>query len=92
MIQEQSVKLFLKDYFVHMGVRQVQKGNKELLNGISTAATIGFYMMSAVVVGILLGRMVDGYLGSGPWATVIGIVLGMITGMWAIYKKVVGGK
>lgn len=70
----------------------MQKDNKELLNGISTGATIGFYMISAVVVGILLGRMVDGYLDSGPWATVIGIVLGMITGMWSIYKKVVGGK
>ena len=70
----------------------MQKGNKELLNGINTAATIGFYMMSAVVVGILLGRFIDGYLDSGPWATVIGIVLGMITGMWAIYKTVVGGK
>ncbi len=75
-----------------MGVRQVQKGNKELLKGISTAATIGFHMISAVIVGILLGRMVDGCLDSGPWGTVLGIVLGMITGMWSIYKKVVGGK
>lgn len=70
----------------------MQKGNKELLNGISAAATIGFYLLSSVVVGILLGRMVDGYFGSGPWATIIGIVLGMIAGMWAIYKTVVGGK
>ena len=70
----------------------MQKGSKELLNGINAAATIGFYMISAVVVGIVLGRWLDGYFGSGPWATVIGIVLGMITGMWAIYKTVVGGK
>lgn len=70
----------------------MQKGNKELLNGINTAVTIGFYMMSSVVVGILLGRWVDGYFGSGPWVTISGIVLGMITGMWAIYKKVMEGK
>ncbi len=70
----------------------MKKGNKELLNGINTAMTIGFYMLSSVIVGVLLGRMIDGYVGSSPWATVIGIVLGMITGMWAIYKTVVGGK
>ena len=70
----------------------MQKGNKELFNGINTAATIGFYMLSSVIVGIFLGRMVDRYLGSGPWATIIGIVLGMLAGMWAIYKTVVGGK
>ena len=70
----------------------MQKGNKELLNGINKAATIGFYLLSSVIVGIGLGRMVDGYFGSGPWATVVGIVLGMIAGMWAIYKTVVGGK
>lgn len=60
--------------------------------GISTAATIGFYMMSSVVVGVLVGRWVDGYFASGPWATIVGIILGMIAGMWAIYKKVMEGK
>lgn len=70
----------------------MQKDIKEFLGGVGTAATIGFYLASSVVAGTLLGRWVDGYLGSQPWATVLGIVLGMITGMWSIYKKVVGGK
>ena len=68
------------------------KGNKQLFDGINTAATISLYMMSSVVAGILLGRLADRYFGSGPWGTIIGIVLGMITGMWATYKKVMGGK
>jgi len=70
----------------------MQKDNKELLDGFSTAATIGFYLISSVVVGIFLGRVVDGYFGSQPWATIAGIVLGMLAGLWSIYKKVVGGK
>lgn len=70
----------------------MQKNNNELFNGLNTAATISLYMASSVVAGILLGRLADGYLDSQPWATIIGIVLGMIAGMWAIYKKVVGGK
>ncbi|MBP2627182.1 MAG: hypothetical protein H6Q68_1893 [Firmicutes bacterium] len=70
----------------------MQKDNKELFDGFNTAATISLYMISSVVAGILLGRLADGYFGSQPWATIIGIVLGMIAGMWAIYKKVVGEK
>lgn len=70
----------------------MQKHSKELLAGLSTAASIGWYMLSSVVVGIVLGRWVDGYLGSQPWATIAGIVLGMMAGLWAIYKKVAGGK
>jgi len=68
------------------------KGNKELLEGLYTGASIGFYMVSSVAAGVLLGRSMDTYLDSSPWGTVLGIVLGMIAGMWAIYKKVVGGK
>jgi len=70
----------------------MQKGNKELFNGINTALNISLYMVSPVVVGVLLGRFVDGYWGVQPWGTVIGVVLGMITGLWAIYKKVMEGK
>jgi ATP synthase protein I len=70
----------------------MQKDKNTLLNGLSTAATIGFYLVSSVAAGVLLGRLADGYLGIRPWGTVIGIVLGMITGMWSMYKKVVGGK
>lgn len=70
----------------------MQKNNKEVFDGFSTAATISWYLISSVVVGILLGRLADRYLGSQPWATIAGIVLGMIAGMYAIYKNVVGGK
>jgi len=70
----------------------MQKDNKELFDGFNTAATISLYMASSVVAGILLGKLADGYFGSQPWATIAGIILGMIAGMYTIYKKVVGGK
>ena len=70
----------------------MQKDIKEFLCGVGTAATIGFYLASSVVAGVLLGRWIDGYLGSQPWATVVGIILGMMAGILSIYKKVVGGK
>ena len=70
----------------------MQKNNKELFDGFNTAATISLYMASSVVAGILLGKLADGYFGSQPWATIAGIIFGMLAGMYTIYKKVVGGK
>jgi ATP synthase protein I len=70
----------------------MNKDKNELFSGISTAATIGFYMVSSAAAGILIGRLADRYLESQPWGTVVGIIVGMIAGMWSIYKKVVGGK
>jgi len=73
-------------------VSAMQKDKNTLLNGLSTAASIGFYLASSVAAGILLGRFFDGDFDISPWGTVWGIVLGMVAGMWAMYKKVVGGR
>lgn len=70
----------------------MKKEYKELLIGLQSATTVGFYMISSVIAGIFLGRLIDGYFGSGPWATTIGIVLGMIAGLYTTYKKIMGGK
>lgn len=70
----------------------MKKDNNQLMDGFNTAATISFYMVSFAVAGVALGRLADEYFGIKPWGTVIGIVLGMISGMWAIYKKVMEGK
>lgn len=69
-----------------------KKDKNELFSGINAAATIGFYMVSSVAAGVLLGKLVDKYLDSSPWATIVGIILGMIAGMWSMYKRLVGGK
>lgn len=50
--------------------------------GISFAVIIG--------VGIFIGRWIDEVFLSSPWGTIIGIVLGFITGMWSVYKRLVG--
>ena len=64
----------------------------KVISALGTGATIGFYLISSVVAGIFLGRLADGYFGTEPWGAILGIVIGMISGMWAIYKKVVGEK
>jgi len=70
----------------------MQEENKGLWAGISAAGTIGFYLLSSVVVGLVFGRWIDTHFGSGPWATIVGIILGMIAGLWATYKKILEAK
>lgn len=70
----------------------MKKEYKELFDGLQTGATVGFYMISSVAAGIFVGRLIDGYLSSGPWGTIVGIVLGMIAGLYTTYKKIMGGK
>ncbi len=61
---------------------------RQLFNAISIVGNISFSMVAAVVVGIFLGRQFDNWLGIGPWGTVGGIVLGMISGLWATFRRV----
>ena len=70
----------------------MQDDKNQVFNALGTGATISFYLISSVVAGIFLGRLVDGYFDTYPWGAISGIVIGMISGMWAIYKKVVDEK
>lgn len=73
------------------GVLAVRKEDKkQLFDTLGTVGNIGFTMVSTVAVGLFLGRMADKWFESSPWFSVAGIVLGMISGLWAMYKKATG--
>lgn len=63
---------------------------RQLFSALGLAGTIGLHMAVSVAVGLFGGRMVDNWLNTHPWATVAGIVLGMISGLWSTYKRIVG--
>jgi ATP synthase protein I len=61
---------------------------RQLFHAVTLAGSIGLNMVATIVVGLLLGRLVDQWLDMQPWASIIGIVFGMLTGLWVTYKKV----
>lgn len=61
---------------------------RELWRAMGAAGNIGFTLVASVVAGIWLGRWVDRQLDSAPWATIGGIVLGMVAGVLGVYKQV----
>ncbi len=64
--------------------------NDNMFAALSTAASLGFIMVSCLGAGLFLGRAADAYFSTAPWGTVSGIVLGIISGMWVTYKRLTG--
>lgn len=60
-------------------------------NAMATASAIAFTQISTLIVGVGLGRWADQSWELTPWGTVAGIVLGMLAGLWSMYKKITKG-
>jgi ATP synthase protein I len=65
-----------------------RQDKRQMLDAFSLVGTIGISMVAAVAVGLFGGRALDNWLNTSPWFTIAGIVLGMISGLWATYKRV----
>ena len=59
---------------------------RQVLKAFSLVGTLGLNLAATVAVGVLLGRWTDSWLDSQPWATVAGIVVGMLAGLWSSFK------
>lgn len=63
---------------------------RDLLAAFGMVGSIGLNMVATIGVGLFIGRLIDSWLASTPWATAGGIILGMLSGLWAVYKRVMG--
>lgn len=68
------------------------KDREQLYAAISMVGSMGLSMVAAIAVGLFLGRMCDNWLASYPWGAIGGIVLGMLAGIWSIYKRAMENK
>ncbi len=48
---------------------------------------IGLEIAVGVLLGVLIGRWLDGKYGWSPWGTVIGAMLGLSGGMYLLIKE-----
>lgn len=63
---------------------------QQIMSALAMAGGIGLNLAAAVTVGLFGGRMIDNWLGTAPWLTVTGVVLGMVAGLWSTYKRIAG--
>jgi len=65
-----------------------KENGRPILEALGMVTSLGLTMVSTAAAGLLIGRWLDNRFDSTPWATVIGIILGMVAGLWSIYKRV----
>lgn len=65
-----------------------QEDKRQLFAALGMVSNIGIGMVAAAAVGLAAGRFIDGWLDSSPWATIIGTLLGLVSGLWSAYKRV----
>jgi F0F1-type ATP synthase assembly protein I len=53
--------------------------------GLAYAAALSLF--AAVVAGLVLGWLLDRWLGTGPWLLLTGIVLGSAAGLFAFIRS-----
>ncbi len=59
--------------------------DKKFLNAFSQAGTIGLHMVSGIAVGAVVGYLLDRWLDTRPWLTVIFLVVGIVAGFKNVY-------
>ncbi len=50
--------------------------------------TVGTMLVASLVVGYLLGSTLDRRLGTNPWLTVVGVLLGTAAGFVGLFRTV----
>ena len=59
---------------------------KNETSGLGQAFRIGTELVSALIVGVILGWWLDDLLGTSPWLKIIFIVLGIGAGILNVYR------
>jgi len=53
-----------------------------------SAASFGMILLFSVVVGLLIGLFLDNLFHSSPWCVVAFTLIGMISGMYSVFKEI----
>lgn len=61
------------------------KLDKEYIDALSHAGTIGLHMVSGIAVGTLIGYGLDAWLETSPWLTGIFMIVGIVAGFKNVY-------
>jgi len=59
---------------------------KTVLGKVITYSSIGIQVGLTVGVGVIAGVYLDRWLGTGPWLTILGLVVGVISGFTRLYQ------
>ncbi len=64
----------------------MEEKDRRLLRVVGVLSTVGIAMVAATVIGLYIGRWLDGYFGTSPWLTAVFLLLGIIAGFRNLYQ------
>ena len=59
---------------------------KTVLGKVITYSSIGIQVGLTVGLGMIAGVYLDRWLGTGPWLTILGLVVGVISGFTRLFQ------
>jgi len=68
------------------------KKSKNWVKSLSDAINLSTTVAAAVAIGYFAGKWLDGRFDTAPWMTVAGFMLGVATGIKAMWEKTNTGK
>ncbi|MGE4557097.1 MAG: AtpZ/AtpI family protein [Desulfovibrionaceae bacterium] len=60
--------------------------HKDLFGILMIAGTVGLHMVSATLVGAVIGYFLDDWLGTGPYLFLILLICGIAAGFMMVYE------
>lgn len=63
------------------------KGNKEVLDLVGNAATVGLHLVCATFIGMAFGWYLDEKLGTKPWLLLVFLCIGIAAGFKNVYEE-----
>jgi ATP synthase protein I len=65
----------------------MKEKDRRLIRVLGVLSTVGIAMVAATVIGFYFGRFLDARFGTGPWLTIIFLVLGIVAGFRNLYQS-----
>jgi len=59
---------------------------KNIVQVGGTASTMGLHIVSAIIVGLVIGWYLDDYFGTKPWLIMIFFLLGVVAGFKMVFE------
>lgn len=56
------------------------------LKAYARVGALGIELVASTVIGLLGGQWLDGKLGTEPWLSIVGLVLGVVAGFRSLYQ------